>query len=54
MEFVTTVRFDSWKAVKAFAGEDYEEAHVPESAREVLAGWDDRGHHYEVRERVEY
>ena len=54
VEFVTTMRFDSWGGVESFAGENYEEAHVPESARAVLKRWDDRARHYEVRERVEY
>ena len=54
MEFVTTMRFDSRDAVEAFAGEDYEEAHVPEPAREILKRWDERARHYEVRKSVEY
>jgi hypothetical protein len=34
--------------VKAFAGEDYEVAVVPERARAVLSRWDERSTHYEV------
>ncbi|RBI62225.1 antibiotic biosynthesis monooxygenase [halophilic archaeon] len=48
VEFVTVMRFSSWDAVKEFAGEDYEEAHVPPEAREVLTRFDDRARHYEV------
>jgi hypothetical protein len=43
--------FDDLDAVKAFVGEDYEVAHVPERARAVLARFDDRSAHYEVIER---
>jgi antibiotic biosynthesis monooxygenase (ABM) superfamily enzyme len=54
VEFVTILRFDSVESVKRFAGEEYREAHVPPAAREVLARWDDRARHYEVREEREY
>ncbi len=54
VEFVTIMWFDSWDAVKQFAGDDYERAYVPPKAREVLARFDDRSRHYEVRERLEY
>ena len=54
VEFVTILRFDSIESVKAFAGEAYREAHVPDAAREVLKRYDDRARHYEVREEREY
>jgi heme-degrading monooxygenase HmoA len=54
VEFVTIMWFDSWDAVKRFAGEDYERAYVPPKAREVLARFDERSQHYEVREHLEY
>ncbi|HEX8666530.1 MAG TPA: antibiotic biosynthesis monooxygenase [Beijerinckiaceae bacterium] len=53
VEFVTIMRFDSWEAVKAFAGEDHETAYVPAKAREVLARFDARSQHYEVRDSRE-
>lgn len=53
VEFVTIMRFSSLDAVREFAGEDYERAHVPPEAREVLARFDDVVRHYEVRERIE-
>jgi len=53
VEFMTIVWFDSLDAVKAFAGEDYETAYVPASARAVLARFDARSQHYEVRDRRE-
>jgi len=51
VEFVTLMRFDSWEAVREFAGQDdFEEAYVPDSARRVLAHFDARSQHYELRE----
>lgn len=49
VEFVTVMWFDSLAAVRAFAGEDYELAVVPPKARELLARFDERSQHYEVR-----
>jgi hypothetical protein len=54
VEFITIMWFDSWEAIKQFAGEDYERAYVPPKAREVLARFDDRSQHYEIKERLEY
>ena len=54
VEFVTIMWFDSWEAVRQFAGEDYERAYVPGKAREVLARFDERSQHYEIRERLDY
>ncbi len=50
VEFVTIIWFDSLDAVRDFAGEDYEAAVVPPKARAVLARFDARSQHYEVRE----
>jgi antibiotic biosynthesis monooxygenase (ABM) superfamily enzyme len=49
VEFVTIMRFASWEAVKAFAGPDWEVSVVPPAARAVLARFDDKARHYEVR-----
>ena len=49
VEFVTIMAFDSLEAVRAFAGEDYEVAVVPPKARQVLAHFDERSQHYEIR-----
>ena len=54
VEFITIMQFDSWDAVKEFAGEDYERAYVPAAAREVLARFDERSQHYEIKESLEY
>lgn len=51
VEFVTIMLFDSLDAVRAFAGENYETAVVPENARAVLSRFDERSQHYEIREQ---
>ncbi len=50
VEFVTIMRFDSLAAVREFAGEDHEAAVVPDQERALLARFDARSQHYEVRE----
>jgi heme-degrading monooxygenase HmoA len=52
-EFATIAWFADIDSVKAFAGEDYEVAHVPERARNVLSHFDARSAHYEVLDRRE-
>jgi heme-degrading monooxygenase HmoA len=51
VEFITVMWFDSLDAVRTFAGEDHEASWVPPAARELLARFDERSQHYEVRER---
>ncbi len=51
VEFVTIMEFESLEAVREFAGEDYELAVVPPKARQVLAHFDARSQHYEIREQ---
>lgn len=53
VEFATIMWFDDLDAIKAFVGEDYARAHVPASARALLARFDERSIHYEVLERRE-
>src|SRR5512133_3379756 len=52
VEFITVMWFDTLEAVRIFAGEDYETAVVPPKARAILAHFDARSQHYEVRERL--
>ncbi len=54
VEFATIMWFDSWEAVKGFAGEDHETAYVPARAQEVLARFDARSQHYEIRESFDF
>jgi heme-degrading monooxygenase HmoA len=46
--FVTITRFDSLEAVRAFAGEAYEQAVVEPEARRLLSRLDERSEHYKV------
>lgn len=49
VEFVTIMWFDNLDAVRYFAGEDYEVAVVPPKAQALLAHFDHRSQHYEVK-----
>jgi antibiotic biosynthesis monooxygenase (ABM) superfamily enzyme len=49
VEFVTIMRFDTLDAVRNFAGDDFEAAVVPPEARSLLARFDERSKHYEIR-----
>jgi len=49
VEFVTVMWFDSLEAVALFAGEEYEVAVVLPKARALLARFDARSQHYQVR-----
>jgi antibiotic biosynthesis monooxygenase (ABM) superfamily enzyme len=46
--FVTITRFDSYDAVRAFAGEEYERAVIEPEARALLSRHDDRSEHFDV------
>lgn len=52
-EFMTIMWFTDIDSVKAFTGEDYEAAHVPERARQVLSHFDARSAHFEVLDHRE-
>ena len=54
IEFITIMGFESWDAVRQFAGEDYEKAYVPPKARAVLERFDKHSQHYEVKGHLEY
>lgn len=49
VEFVTIMTFDTLDEVRNFAGEDFEAAVVPPQARSLLARFDERSQHYEIR-----
>lgn len=53
VEFTTVMWFDSLEAVRQFAGDDYERAHVPDKARQLLARFDGRSRHCEVLESID-
>lgn len=54
IEFITIMLFDDLQSVKEFAGEDYEKSYVPEKARAILSGFDERAQHYEVIDEISY
>ncbi len=54
VEFITIMRFDSFEAVKQFAGEDYEKSYVPDKARRVLSRHAERSQHYEIKASLTY
>jgi heme-degrading monooxygenase HmoA len=47
VEFTTLTRFESLASIRAFAGGDYEAAHVAPRARELLSRFDARCQHFE-------
>ena len=47
IEFMTITHFDSLEAIRKFAGNDYEAAHVAPQAREFLSRFDPRCQHFE-------
>jgi len=48
-EFITIMWFDSLDSVKKFAGEEYENAVVPDSAQKILSRYDKRSAHFIVK-----
>ncbi len=53
-EFTTIMQFESIEDVKHFAGEDYETAYVPVSARQILKRFDPKSVHCEVVYELNY
>jgi len=49
VEFMTIMRFDSIEAIKAFAGERYEEAVILPKAHALFTRFEERARHYEER-----
>jgi len=47
VEFLTITRFETLDAVRVFAGEDAEAAHVAPYARELLSHFDAQCQHFE-------
>lgn len=52
VEFITIMYFDSFEAIREFAGEDYEVGVVPVKARALLSRFDERSQHYEVKAKL--
>lgn len=47
VEFMTITHFDSIDAIRTFAGEDCDLAHIAPEARALLSRWEERAAHYE-------
>lgn len=54
IEFVTLMWFDSWDAVKKFAGKEYNQAYVPPEAQKLLSRYEKKSNHYEMRKNLTY
>lgn len=52
VEFFLILQFDSLDSVKSFAGEDYEQAYIPENAKRVLKRYDNTAEHYELKDEI--
>lgn len=52
VEFVTVMRFESIKAVKEFAGDDYEKAVIYPGAKPLLLRYDEGSQHYEIKQSL--
>ena len=48
VEFMTIMTFENIEAIKQFAGEQYEQAYIPDEARQVLSRFDDKAQHFEL------
>lgn len=48
VEFTTIMWFDTIEAVKQFAGDDYETAHIDPSVRPLLLEYDHKSAHYDI------
>ena len=48
VEFTTITRFDSIAAIRTFAGEDAEAAHVAPRGRALLSHFEDRCQHFDL------
>jgi antibiotic biosynthesis monooxygenase (ABM) superfamily enzyme len=49
VEFITIMWFDSLDSIRLFAGENYENAVIPEKARKILVRYDKQSQHYDVK-----
>ena len=52
VEFFLVLQFDCLDSVIAFAGEDYEQAYIPENAQRVLLKYEKTANHYEFKKEL--
>jgi heme-degrading monooxygenase HmoA len=48
IEFLIVTQWESFDAIRQFAGQDFEQAVVPEIAQRMLVSYDQKVRHYEV------
>ncbi len=49
VEFFLILQFDCLDSVKAFAGENYEVAYIPDNAKRILLRYELKAQHYEMQ-----
>ena len=49
VEFFLILQFDCLDSVKAFAGENYEAAYIPDKAKRILLRYELKAQHYEMQ-----
>ena len=52
VQFFLVLQFDKIDSVKKFAGEDYQNAYVPEKAKQLLKRYDKTASHFELKEEL--
>lgn len=52
LEFFLVLQFDSLDAVKSFAGENYENAYIPDNAKQALKRYDKMAEHFELKREL--
>lgn len=54
VEFMTVMLFDDLEAVKAFAGEDYEQSYILPEIDKVLLRHNEKVKHFEIIDELDY
>ncbi len=52
VQFFLVLQFSSIDAVKKFAGEDYQQAYIPEKAKQLLSRYDKTAEHFELKQEL--
>ena len=52
VQFFLVLQFRSIDAVKKFAGEDYQQAYIPEKAKQLLSRYDKTAEHFELKQEL--
>ncbi len=52
VQFFLVLQFRSLDAVRAFAGEDYQMAYIPEKAKQLLIRYEHTAEHFELKQEL--